>query len=240
MLPTEAEQLIIEAWTMPYIAIMGIFTHLAESEETGKGFTEQQLETLQRLIIKLQNMGIEIPYRHYSCTAALASVASYDYTFARLGLGIYGLWPSERNKQIAEERFPGFSLKPVLTWKTAVVQVKTISAGSFIGYGRTHYTTRDTTIAILPVGYWEGYDRALSNKGMVLIKGVYAPVVGRISMNVTIVDVTDVPDIMIGQEVTLLGDAPYISAEALAAHLGTINWEVVTHINPLLPRMLKP
>lgn len=236
--PQAALDLVLEAQALTHIQIRGIFTHLAESEKSGDGFTKQQVGALQSVLAQLAQEGISIPLVHFSCTAALTVVDDTRYTFGRLGLGVYGLWPSQAAKEVTQERFPGFTLEPVMSWKTRVIQVKTVPAGSYVGYGRTFCTQRETTLAILSVGYWEGYARGLSNRAHVLINGVLAPVVGRISMNLTTIDVTDVPNVMVGSVVTLLGEHPALSPDTLAATLGTINWEVVTRINPLIPRVL--
>jgi alanine racemase len=227
--PQAALDLVLAAQQLTHVQVRGIFTHLAESEKSGEGFTKQQIDRLHDVLSKLIEQGISIPYIHFSCTAALTVVEDSRYTFGRLGLGVYGLWPSQAAKQVTCERYPGFTLEPVMTWKTRVLQVKQVPAGSFVGYGRTFCTQRDTVLAVVPVGYWEGYARGLSNRGQVLVNGVVAPVVGRVSMNLTTIDVTDIPHVTVGSVVTLLGDHPALSS---------INWEVVTRINPLVSRVL--
>lgn len=239
LLPDAAYELICTAWGMSHVSVQGIFTHLAESEKSGKGFTAQQITHLRELKFKLTQQNIAIPYHHYSCSAALTAVEEQEYNFARMGLGVYGLWPSKENKIFTQKSYPNFTLKPVMQWKTKIVQIKKVPIWSFVGYARTHTTTRDTLLAVVPVGYWEGYDRKLSNQAAVMINGVCAQVIGRVSMNVMTIDITDVPGtVTVGTEVILLGAEPQISAEALAEKVGTINWEVVTRINPLLPRII--
>jgi alanine racemase len=234
-----AFEFICAALQLSHISVQGIFTHLAESEKTGRGFTLQQITQLHELKAQLAANNNTIPYHHYSCTAAVTAVEEKEYNFARMGLGVYGLWPSKENKIFTQKLYPEFSLLPVMSWKTRIIQIKKVPQWSFVGYARTHTTTRDTTLAVLPVGYWEGYDRKLSNQAVVLINGVYAPVVGRISMNVMSIDITDLPgNITVGTEVTLLGADKALSAETFAEKIGTINWEVVTRINPLLPRII--
>jgi alanine racemase len=223
---------------MPYVSVRGVFTHLANSERSGKSFTAQQIKRLNHIRKTLGLLGIVVPYYHYSCTAALTAVEEQWGNFVRLGLGIYGLWPSAANKQWTNERYPHIELKPVMSWKTKVIQVKQVPLGESVGYGCTVMLHRHSTLAILPIGYWEGYDRRLSNKAHVMIRGHYAPVIGRVSMNLTICDVTDLAGVMVGDEVVLLGGTCEISADALAVHMGTIHWEVVTRINPLIPRIL--
>ena len=132
------------------------------------------------------------------------------------------------------------NLKPVLTWKTKVAQVKKVARGETIGYGRTFKTKKKTKIAILPVGYFEGYDRRLSNCGWVLIRGEKAPIVGRICMNIMMVDVSQISGVRIEEEVVLIGcqGKKEITADQLAKKFGTINYEIVSRINPQLPRRI--
>jgi alanine racemase len=241
LLPEAAFEMIMFAKSMSAVRVRGMFTHLAESEKMGSEFVAGQIARFHQLRDQLLSHAITVPCLHFSCSAALVSVLDPDYTFGRMGLGLYGLWPSKDNKACARERYPTMTLKPVLTWKTKIVQIKKVSAGNFVGYARTFKTERNSVLALLPVGYWEGYDRKLSNQGVVLVNNQPAPVVGRISMNITIIDITDIAEhgsIMVGQEVVLLGDHPELSAEAIAAKTSTISWEVVTKINPLLPRVL--
>lgn len=126
----------------------------------------------------------------------------------------------------------------MLSWKTRIVQVKTIPEGSYVGYGCSYRTTRQTVLGVLPMGYADGYDRALGNRAHVLVKGRRAPVLGRICMNLTMVDLTDVPGARLEDEVVLLGSSgdERISAETMAEWAATINYEIVTRISPLLPR----
>jgi alanine racemase len=134
----------------------------------------------------------------------------------------------------------GLELRPVLSWKTRVAQVKWLPAGAYIGYGCTFRTTRKTRLAILPVGYYDGYDRKLSNTAHVLIRGRRAPIRGRICMNLCMADVTDIPAVKVEDEAVLVGaqKKERITAEQLAGWVGTINYEVVSRINPLHPRVL--
>jgi alanine racemase len=161
------------------------------------------------------------------------------FDMVRVGIGIYGLWPSKETylSCIQEKREP-VDIKPVLTWKTRVVQTKDVPEGAFIGYGCTYKTTRPTKLAVIPVGYYDGYDRLLSNASYVLIAGKRAPVRGRVAMNFITVDVTDISNVRLEDEVVLLGSQGQerISAEYLASLCGTINYEIVTRINPKIPR----
>ena len=237
ILADQALPIIKQIDALPGIYIRGIFSHLANSEEEHT-FAKKQLEKFLKLIQDLENSNIVIPLQHISCSAALSALPLLPKSMVRLGLGLYGLWPSAENKKSTQELYPDFQLKPVLSWKTRIIQIKTIPAGSSVGYGRTHYVSKDTRIAILPVGYWDGYDRRLSNKVSVSINNQEAPVLGRIAMNLTMVDITDL-SVELSDHVILLGLPEYASAENLASLCGTINYEFVTRINPLLIRTVK-
>jgi len=221
---------------LPCIVIQGIFSHLAESESKDSAFTRLQIERFESVLSKCDAVGIEIPLVHISCSAAIAAHKKTRTSLVRLGIGTYGLWPSQENKALVQTTHPAFILKPALTWKTKIMHLKQVPAGSYVGYDRTHQVSHSTLIATLPVGYWDGYDRGLSNRGIVLIHGKPVPVLGRIAMNLMMVDATGI-NAQVGDEVTLLGDYADITADTLAQKTDTINYEFVTRINPLLPRM---
>jgi alanine racemase len=157
----------------------------------------------------------------------------------RVGIGAYGIWPSRETQLAARERGRQISLNPALTWKTRVAQVKTVEAGSYIGYGLTYQANRRMKIAVLPIGYFDGYDRKLSNCGRALVGGRPAPVVGRVMMNMTALDITDV-DAKEDDEVVLIGRQAKaeIRVEEVAEKSGTIAYEVLSRINPIIPRVL--
>jgi alanine racemase len=160
---------------------------------------------------------------------------------ARVGIAIYGMWPSKETQvSAALAHRDGIVLRPAMTWKTRIAQVKDVEAGDWIGYGRSYRTTHPTRLAVLPVGYYDGYDRKLSNLAYVLVGGRRAPVRGRICMNMTLVDVTDVPGARAGDEVVLLGaqGADAVTAEQFAAWADTINYEVTTRIAESIPRKI--
>ncbi|MFA6089942.1 MAG: alanine racemase, partial [Candidatus Woesearchaeota archaeon] len=178
--------------------------------------------------------GFKIKYKHISNSAATMLWKKAHFNLVRTGISNYGLWPSQ-------EVFKMIDLKPVMTWKTIVSQVRTINEGEFIGYGCTHKTTRKTKTAVLPIGYYDGYDRGLSNKGYVLIHGKRAKILGRICMNVIMVDITDIPNVKLEDEAVLLGKQKNdeITAEEMASWAVTINYEITTRINEKIPRILK-
>jgi alanine racemase len=224
----------------PYLKIEGLSMHFANIEDTtDHSYAQRQLEKFVEYVDLLGQNGIEIIVKHVACSAAAILFPETIFDMVRVGIGIYGLWPSKETylSCIQEQRVP-LDIKPVLAWKTRVVQIKDVPEGSFIGYGCTYKTTRPTKLAVLPVGYYDGYDRLLSNASYVLIAGKRAPVRGRVAMNFITVDVTDIPGVQLEDEVVLLGQQwqERISAEYLASLCGTINYEIVTRINPKIPR----
>lgn len=230
-------QHIKQIYELPFINIRGIFTHFADAESEDQTFTDYQIEQFSYLIRRIEDMNIDIPFKHASCSASTTTNLNSHFSAVRIGIGIYGLWPSDDNKKITKQIFPKFCLKPVLTWKTRAIQIKDISAGSFIGYDRTYKVEKDSRIAVLPVGYWDGYDRQLSNNGKVLINKQLASIIGRISMNLCMVDITGL-NVSLDDDVILLGNSPEITADDLAKRCKTINYEIVTRINPLIPRFI--
>ncbi len=222
------------------IEIEGVFAHLAASEED-INFTNEQLSLFDQCLFNLYRAGIEPNITHIACSAAALVFKNSHRNMIRLGIGLYGLWPSEQAEKLALKVYPKFELKPVLSWKTKLIQIKNLKAGTFVGYGKTYKTRRATILAVLPVGYYEGFDRGLSNTGNVLIHGKKCKVLGRVCMNLTMVDVTDVKDVKVGDEAILIGRAEKqeLTADQMAKHSGRINYEVVTSINPLIPRILK-
>jgi alanine racemase len=227
----------------PNLELEGICTHFANIEDTtDHTFAERQIESFSRIADGLRNAGIEVPIRHTACSAATLLFTRTHLDLARIGISLYGLWPS-RETYVACLQLgkPALDLKPVMTWKTRVAQVKPVPEGSYVGYGCTYRTTRDSRIAVLPVGYSEGYSRSLSEIAHVLIRGRRAPIRGRICMNMCMVDVTDIDGVRPEEEVVLLGRQgdEEVSAEQLAAWAGTISYEIVARVHPELPRVVK-
>jgi alanine racemase len=160
-------------------------------------------------------------------------------TIVRIGIGGYGLWPSEQLKRKYTKK--GFELLPVLSWKTHVAQVKILPPGMIVGYGLTYKTQKETRAALIPQGYADGFSRSLSNQGMVLIGGRRCPVIGRVSMNMFVVDATNVPEVKEGDAAVLIGEQgdKSISAQEVADRSDTIHYEVTTRISSLLPRIVQ-
>ncbi len=231
-----------EAGKYPWLVLEGLSTHYANIEDvTEHGFAESQLRNFRTSCGLLEQNGICVPIKHTACTAAAILFPNTLFNLARVGIGLYGLWPSKETRISALQAGIALNqLEPVLTWKTRVAQIKTVPTGATIGYGCTDLATQVTRIAVLPVGYYEGYDRRLSSIGYVLIRGRRAPVRGRVCMNMVMVDVTNIPEAVLEDEAILLGSqgGDAISAETLAGKIGTINYEVVARINPHIPRVV--
>ena len=222
------------------IILEGVSTHFANIEDTlNHDYAVKQLVVFKDALKIIKGQGIVPQIIHTACTAAVILFPETHFTMIRSGIGLYGLWPSREtylSTIMGHRRAP--DLRPVLTWKTKIIQIKTVPEGSNVGYGCTYKTTRETRLAVLPVGYADGYDRALGNMAYVLVKGKRAPVIGRICMNHTMIDVTDIPGVELENEAVLLGNSDHesITAETMAGWAGTINYEVVTRISPLLER----
>jgi alanine racemase len=227
---------------LPGLSLEGLCTHFADIEDTtDHSYAESQVEAFARIHRTLHEASIEVPVRHAACSAAALLFTRTHLDLARIGISLYGLWPSKETYVSCLERGkPALDLHAALTWKTRIAQVTAVPEGSFVGYGRTFRTTRDSRIAVLPVGYHEGYDRALSGVAHVLVRGRRAPICGRVCMNMCMVDVTDVAAARLEDEVVLLGSQgdERISAEQMAAWAGTISYEIVSRIHPDLPRVV--
>ncbi len=226
----------------PCLLLEGLSTHFANIEDTtDHTYARFQLDNFNRICQKLENKGIEIPVKHIASTAATILFPETYFDMVRIGIGMYGLWPSKETylSCILQNR-KHIQLNPVLSWKTRVAQIKKVPEGSYVGYGCTFRTTRETVLAVLPLGYYDGYSRANSNVSHVLIKGHRASVRGRVAMDFIMVDITDIPGVRTEDEAVLLGKdgKEKITADDLASWTGTINYEVVTRINPLVPRIV--
>lgn len=225
----------------PGLELEGLSSHFADIEDTtDHTYARQQLERFQAAATALRAAGHPLPVCHCSNSAATLLWPETHFDLVRIGISAYGMWPSAQTRvsAVLEGRHELVHLQPALTWKTRVAQVKQVPEGAFIGYGRSYRTTHTTRLAVLPVGYYDGYDRRLSNLAYVLIHGRRAPVRGRVCMNMIMVDVTHIPGVTPEDEVVLLGrqGEETLSAEQLADWIGTINYEVTTRIADHVPR----
>ena len=227
--PEEIERVVAAIQATPQLTIQGIFSHFAVADEDAI-FTKKQLRQFNDVVAKVTKRG-KLPLLHIANSAGSLFMQNQDCNLVRIGIALYGLEPAAKNSQ--------FNLKPALSWKTRVIQLKDVKAGEKISYGLTYEFIKDTRVAVLPIGYADGYDRKLSNCGEVIIRGKRCPVRGRVCMNLTMVDVTKIKDVKPGDEVVLIGQQrrEMITADELAEKIGTINYEVITRINPLLQRI---
>ena len=240
VLPDDLEGFLRMVRASPNVQLEGLSTHYANMEDAlNHEYADLQVSRFNQALSIADRLGVRPPFIHTACTAAALLYPVTHYTMLRTGIGLYGLWPS-RESMIAARNSGGRvpDLHPVLTWKTRLVQKKDLPAGTYVGYGCSYRAMRQTVLGVLPVGYADGYDRALGNRAHVLVRGRRAPVIGRVCMNLCMVDLTDVPGARLEEEVVLLGSSgdERISAETMADWVGTINYEVVTRISPLLPR----
>lgn len=210
----------------------GIFTHFAASDETDKTSAEHQFKLFTDFTGRLEKEGIHFTYRHCANSAAVIDMPQVDLDMVRLGIAMYGMYPSDEVKKEKVELFPALDLKSHIT------MVKEIPAGEKVSYGGTFTTTRTAKLATVSVGYGDGYPRALSSKGYVLVRGQKAPIVGRVCMDQMMVDVTDIENVTRADIVTLIGkdgDAE-ITVEEIAALAGTFNYEFVCDLGKRIPR----
>lgn len=231
--PDETVSFIQKLQHYKYLNVEGLWSHFASSEDD-PDLTKKQHSIFENVGKALIEKGFHIPIKHMACSASTVLYPWSECNAVRFGIGLYGLHPDITTK-------PHVKLEPALAWKTTVIQVKTVPKGTRISYGGTYTAKRLSKLAVLPIGYWDGYARNLSNKASVLIRGKRCPVRGIICMNVLMVDVTHVRGVKAGDGVTIIGrdKKNNITAEELAYLSGTINYEVVTRINPLIPRVMK-
>lgn len=223
------------------IQIEGLSTHFANIEDTGdRDYADLQLGRFNEAIRILKGEGISIPLKHCANSAATLLFPETHFNMVRTGIASYGMWPSKKNHlSFIKKNGDDLGLRPAFTWKTKIVQIKNVPAGDFIGYGCTYKTTQPTRLAVLPVGYYDGYDRGIRG-AHVLIHDKIAPVLGRICMNIMMVDITNIPESKLEDEVILIGrdKTKEISAEQMAEWIGTINYEVTTRVNENIPRIV--
>ncbi len=215
--------------------VQGIYSHFANANPKDPASADAQIATFKKVVRELRAV-VEIPLAHIAASSGLL-MFPHTFSMARAGIMFYGLWPSPEARAYGEKKL---KLVPVLSWRTIIGEVKKIKKGESIGYGFTEKVPRDSTIAVLPVGYWHGYPRALSGKAEVLVRGKRAKVLGRVSMDMVVIDVTGIHGATAGDTTTLIGKdgKEEVTADELARYAGTIHYEIVTRINPLIKRVL--
>jgi alanine racemase len=232
VLPEEVVSFIREISKLGGISIEGIFTHLSEAGGKSRVFTDLQITKFNKVIIDLEQSGIRIPCRHVANSAGILNFPSSYFDLVRPGIMLYGLYPSKEISILA-------NLKPAMSFKTAIVYLKTVPSGTSIGYDRTFTTHRESIIATLPVGYGDGYSYLLSNKGEVLVRGKRAPIVGKVCMDMTMIDVSNIPGVQIGDEAVLFGrkGCEKLPVDEVAFNTDVINYVVVCNISKRVPRI---
>jgi alanine racemase len=232
LLPDEVLGFVRDLRRLPNLEVEGLFTHFAVADLADKGYTRQQFAIYLEIAAALEREGIRIPVRHVANSAATLDLPETHLDAVRAGIAMYGLHPSG-------EVEPALALRPALTLKSRVGRVRTLPANSSISYGRTFVTERPTPMALVPVGYGDGYIRLNSNRGVVLIHGQRAPIRGRVCMDQFVVEISGIKDVQPDDEVVLIGQQgdDALSAEEVAAWAETINYEVVTQLMPRVPRV---
>lgn len=218
----------------PELEVEGIFTHFAKSDEADKTSANHQLELFQNFIDKIQTeLGITIPVKHCSNSAAILEMPQANMDMVRAGITTYGLYPSE---EVSKDIVP---LRAAMSLYSHIVYCKTIHAGQSVSYGGLFTAQKDTRVATIPVGYGDGYPRSLSGRGYVLIHGKRAPILGRVCMDQFMVDISEIPGVMEGDKVTLLGmdGTERITAEELGELSGRFNYEFVCDLGKRIPRV---
>ncbi|MEK7551908.1 MAG: alanine racemase [Patescibacteria group bacterium] len=217
------------------LVVEGLFTHFASGKDPkNPTFTIDQLKEFEKWRIAFKDAGWK-PIVHASASAGTLLFPEAHFDMVRLGISLYGIWPSEEVRLGVESKI---SLKPILSWKTLISEIKTVPAGSKIGYDCTETLDKETQIANCPIGYWHGFPRALSSVGYVLVKGKKCKVLGRVSMDMITIDVGDVQNLKVGEEVVVLGKQGRedVTAHDMAILAGTSSYEIITRINPLIKR----
>lgn len=204
----------------------GIFSHLCDADNDDCEYTERQFERFEKTVSQLSAGGINFTYRHICNSAGTMKYSERRYDLVRFGIGLYGY------------EFPEDNLLPVMSFKTHVAHITAVKKGDTVGYGRDYIAARDMRTATITAGYADGFNRLLSNRGFVVIRGKRAPIVGRICMDMTMVDVTDIPEAALFDEVTIIGSdgGEVITADEIAENCGTISYEILCSVGKRVPR----
>lgn len=231
-LSDESIDKVVKISKLPNVRIDGMFTHFATMDEKDKSKAFEQFDKYMDFNSRLEKKGIHIPIKHVSNSAGITEAPQAHLDMVRDGICVYGLYPSD---DVDKAKLP---LKPAMEIKSYVSFVKTIPAGTHIGYGATFTADKEMTIATIPIGYADGYPRSLSNLGWVLIRGKKAPITGRVCMDQMMVDVSDIPNVTENDEVTLVGrdGDEFISVEEISNLAGSFNYEFVCDVGKRVPR----
>ncbi|MEA1900871.1 MAG: alanine racemase [Thermodesulfobacteriota bacterium] len=218
---------------LPMLELEGIYTHFATADKSDRSYAGKQFEIFMDFLNLLRIAGLEIPITHAANSAAIINMPETHLDMVRAGISIYGLYTSEEMDRSI------IKLKPAMELKTRIIHLKKVPAGFKVSYGTTYETEKPTTIATVSIGYADGLNRLLSSKGRMLVCGHSAPIVGRICMDLTMLDVGNIPEIAIGEEVVVFGRQgnALISVDEIASTINTINYEVVSTIMERVPRI---
>lgn len=232
LMPDEVVKFLVSISKLPALEIEGIFTHFSSASEQDKTYSRRQFTIFLDVIEKARKAGFEFNIHHAANSASTLDMPEVHLDAVRPGIAIYGLNPYDDKK-------PPIPLSPALKLISHVARIKLLPSGSSISYGRTYTTYRKTSVALIPIGYGDGYHRILSNKGKVLIRGKSASILGRVCMDQFVVDISDIEGVSQDDEVVLIGEqsGKNISAEELAVLADTINYEITTGILPRIPRV---
>lgn len=229
---SEGAELVAAIRRLPNLELEGLFTHFAAADEEDHAYTWRQFDAYQGFVQRLEERGIRFSLRHVANSAAIFNFPEMHLDMVRVGISLYGYYPSAEVRREV-------NLRPALSLKTQIGQLKVVPAGTGVSYGVTHVTDRATTIATLPVGYADGLNRRLSNTGQVMVRGHFARIIGRVCMDQCMIDVGHIPDLAVGDEVIVFGQSQEIrwNAEDVALQLGTISYEVLCAVSRRVPRV---
>jgi alanine racemase len=243
----DAEKLANLLLQWKHITVEGVYTHFANAKNPRfSKDTDKQAKQFEKTVAVFKKSGFSF-LKHASATSGTILFPKYHYDMVRIGIGLHGLWPSREVKKASESYV---KLSPILSWKTVISEIKTVKKGEGIGYDFSEILKRNAQTAICPIGYWHGYPRALSSSGYVLIHGKRARVLGRVAMDMIVIDITGIKDVRMGDEVILIGKQgnpasaqgsgeamEEVTADELAKLCKTTNYEIVTRINPKIQRL---
>ena len=218
---------------LPGMRLKGVYTHFADADSSDKAYTHRQMNTFDSLLADLKNAGLEFELRHAANSAGIIAHPASHYDMVRAGISLYGLPPSD------EVDLSNVTLTPAMTLTSMITSVREVPKGFCVSYGMTHRTEQPTRLASVPIGYADGFSRHFSSNGHMLVRGIRAPIVGRVCMDQTIIDVGGIKDAAMGDDVIIIGGRgnETITADELAKSTGTINYEIVSVLTPRVERV---